>query len=373
MEIKKLRALDLFAGAGGFSFGMEQAGIEVCAAIEIDSKIANTYVHNHPDSIMINEDIKNVTISENHSLLVNNVKKVTLNNIDIIIGGPPCQGFSSSGYRIRQEKPFLDDPRNLLYWEYYRMVKNIRPKVFVIENVPGLINHDNGKTYDNIKELFQNIGYNVSSEILNAADFGVPQHRKRAIIIGNNIGLESSLFFENLSPLNKYNSVWDAISDLPSLESGEGEYETHYTIDPQTKYQSRMRLNNLDNIIFNHKSSYHKPETIDLLKKIKPGMTMKDLPLNLQTKSRHSGAYGRMIPDQPAYTITTRLNTPSVGRITHPFNHRTITPREAARLQSFPDHYRFIGDITSIGIQIGNSVPPLLSEAIGRSILKTMH
>lgn len=129
-----------------------------------------------------------------------------------------------------------------------------------------------------------------------------------------------------------------------------------------------MRSN--DNMYYNHVSSAHKPETIKLLKMIKQGQTMKDLPEDMRTKSVHSGAYGRMEQDKVAYTLTTRLNTPSVGRITHPIDHRTITPREAARIQSYPDYYRFIGDITTVGMQIGNSVPPILAKAIGESIIK---
>lgn len=163
-------------------------------------------------------------------------------------------------------------------------------------------------------------------------------------------------------------TVWDAISDLPSLKSGEGIEPCTYTKDPQSRYQLLMR-NTKDDLFYNHISSIHKEKTIEILKLIKPGQTMKDLPENMRTKSVHSGAYGRMVKNEPSYTLTTRLNTPSVGRITHPVDDRTITPREAARIQSFPDNYHFIGDITTVGIQIGNSVPPLLGKAIGESII----
>lgn len=164
----------------------------------------------------------------------------------------------------------------------------------------------------------------------------------------------------------------NAISDLPLLLSGEGCVEIDY---PQgvnrTNYQNK--LVNKDGKVFNHISSKHTVKTIEILKMIKEGQTMKDLPENFRTKSVHSGAYGRMLGSAPAYTITTRLNTPSVGRITHPTQNRTITPREAARIQSFPDNYKFIGDITSIGIQLGNAVPPILAESIGNHIIKFLE
>lgn len=375
METKELNALDLFSGAGGFSLGMQQAGINIVAAIEYDNKISKTYQYNHPNTIMINEDIKKVPalISDYSTGKMNTsieeIFKKQNKEIDIILGGPPCQGFSMAGYRIRGNKPFLEDERNLLYLEYIRMVEKLNPKVFVIENVPGILNFNNGRFYKEIQERFNKIGFDIHAKVLSSEDYGVPQKRKRAIIIGNRLGVDSKRFFPvRHFELQKVTTVWDAISDLPSLESGEGTELTQYKTDPENAYQKLMRNNISEEGFYNHVSAIHKPETIKLLKMIKPGESMKNLPEHLRTKSVHSGAYGRMCPDEPAYTITTRLNTPSVGRITHPFNHRTITPREAARVQSFPDDYRFLGDITTIGIQIGNSVPPLLGQAIGKSV-----
>lgn len=377
MEENKITALDLFSGAGGFSLGMEMAGIDVVAAVEYDEKIAKTYKFNHPNTVMINDDIRNI------AALVKDVKKntnsISLEEIfkkkgkkpDIIFGGPPCQGFSMAGYRIRNEKPFFEDDRNLLYLEYLRVVEKLLPKIFVIENVPGILNFENGRVKHEIINRFSELGYNVHAEVLSSEYFGVPQKRKRAIFIGNRLGIKSkSLFPHKVLSHTDFVTVWDAISDLPPLESGQGVEPAQYISKPQNQYQLKMRNNVSEDGFYNHISSTHKKSTIEILKKISPGETMKDLPLSLRTKSVHSGAYGRMNPDEPAYTLTTRLNTPSVGRITHPYNHRTITPREAARLQSFPDNYRFLGDITTIGIQIGNSVPPLLSKSIGDNLVR---
>lgn len=379
MENKTINALDLFSGAGGFSLGMELAGVNVVTAIEYDEKISKTYKFNHPNTVMINDDIRKVPaldkdISENTNILsVESIFKNQNKEVDIIFGGPPCQGFSMAGYRIRNQKPFFEDERNLLYLEYLRMVEKLFPKVFIIENVPGILNFDEGRISNEITERFEKMGYDVHARVLSAEEFGVPQKRKRAFFIGNRLGKKSKdLFPKSTLKPEEYTTVWDALSDLPSLKSGHGIEPTSYAKDSQNEYQKMMRADVEKEGFFNHISAMHKPATIEILKMIKPGQTMKDLPEHMRTKSVHSGAYGRMNPDEPAYTITTRLNTPSVGRITHPIDNRTITPREAARIQSFPDNYRFLGDITTIGMQIGNSVPPLLAKKIGENIINLL-
>ncbi|EOS7791766.1 DNA cytosine methyltransferase [Enterococcus hirae] len=377
MAIKEINALDLFAGAGGFSLGLEESGINVVAAVEFDKKIAKTYKHNHQHTKIYNTDIRQIAANAHDASTREYSENATIEDafstigksVDLIFGGPPCQGFSMAGRRIRTDKPFFEDERNLLFLEFLRMVTYLNPKVFIIENVPGMLNYDNGRIKREVEERFSSLGYDVKSKVLSAEKFGVPQKRKRAIFIGNNLGIDSeTLFPEETNNEEDYVTVWDAISDLPSLKSGEGIEPCTYTKDPQSRYQLLMR-NTKDDLFYNHISSIHKEKTIEILKLIKPGQTMKDLPENMRTKSVHSGAYGRMVKNEPSYTLTTRLNTPSVGRITHPVDDRTITPREAARIQSFPDNYHFIGDITTVGIQIGNSVPPLLGKAIGESII----
>lgn len=381
---KKYNALDLFCGAGGFSIGMEQAGINVVASIEFNPQIAETYKYNNPQTQLIVDDIRFIKASNDdidislpvHEHGFQNIKQIfdkKALTCDIIFGGPPCQGFSMAGRRIRCNARFLEDERNYLFKEFIRMVKYLKPKVFVIENVPGILNYNDGAVKREIYETFFNLGYDVHAEVLCAADYGVPQMRKRAIFIGNNIGICSKDFFPPAThSKEKYISVMDAISDLPALNSGEGVDDIPYSNNiTLTDYQKKLK--NPNGLIYNHISSQHKPETIELLKMINEGQTMKDLPEQYRTKSVHSGAYGRMEGNSPAYTLTTRLNTPSVGRITHPKQHRTITPREAARIQSFPDRYKFLGDITSLGMQIGNAVPPLLSESIGKHIIEILN
>ena len=363
----KLNALDLFAGAGGFSQGMRSAGFNIVAAIEFNAQIAETYKFNHPETITIIDDIRNVSAEH-----IDNIFKTQNISCDIIFGGPPCQGFSMAGNRIRSNLSFLEDERNYLFKEYIRMVKKLKPKVFIIENVPGILNYNNGAVKNEIYSTFESLGYSLHSKVLCAADYGVPQLRNRAFFIGNRIGIyPEKLFPTPTNTEDNYVTIRHAISDLPPVDAGSGTEETYYTKDVElTSYQQLMH-SKLGKV-YNHVSSHHKPETLQLLSMIKQGQTMKDLPEKYRTKSVHSGAYGRMIYDKPAYTLTTRLNTPSVGRITHPVQNRTITPREAARIQSFPDDYKFIGDITSIGMQIGNAVPPLLAEKIGKHILEQL-
>lgn len=381
---KTYNALDLFCGAGGFSVGMEQAGVNVITSIEFNPQIAETYRYNNPQTHLIVDDIRYVKASSEdvdistspHEYDFKNIEQVFNEkgvSCDIIFGGPPCQGFSMAGRRIRTNAKFLEDERNYLFKEFIRMVKYLKPKVFIIENVPGILNYNEGSVKKEIYETFKKLGYDVHAEVLCAADYGVPQMRNRAFFIGNNLGLCSTdLFPPPTHNKDTYVSVMDAISDLPPLNSGEGMEVSPYSTNAiLTEYQKKLR--NPDGLIYNHMSSQHKTETIELLKMINEGQTMKDLPEKYRTKSVHSGAYGRMESNAPAYTLTTRLNTPSVGRITHPKQHRTITPREAARIQSFPDSYKFLGDITSLGMQIGNAVPPFLAEAIGKHILKILN
>lgn len=278
-----------------------------------------------------------------------------------------------AGKRIRSSFSFLEDERNYLFKEYIRMVEFLQPKVFVIENVPGILNYNGGKVKEEIYDTFLKMGYQLASKVLCAANYGVPQMRNRAVFIGNRIGIDPLKFFPKESnDESNYVSVKEAISDLPRIEAGTGDEITKYSENIELSDYQKMMVSP-KGYTYNHISSHHKQETLEILSQIKEGQTMKDLPEEYHTKSVHSGAYGRMIYDKPSYTLTTRLNTPSVGRITHPKQNRTITPREAARIQSFPDEYRFIGDITTVGMQIGNAVPPLLAKAIGKQITKVLR
>jgi len=363
----KLKIIDLFAGVGGISSGFEKVGFEVVSANEYKEEIANTYIKNHPKTKMIIEDITKVKSKD----LLNGEKE-----IDVIVGGPPCQGFSMAGRRIRGgEGAFLNDPRNELFKEFIRVVKEIKPKVFVMENVAAMLNIHGGAVKDEIIESFKKIGYETKVHVLLAAEYGVPQMRKRAVFIGNRIGIDPEKFFPEKTHGPKstkpYITIAETILDLPKVSAGAGAFESEYDSTKNiSEYQKERRGKNKK--LYNHQATQHDPRIIEILKNIKEGEGRSSLPKALQTKSVHSGAFGRLNRDKPAYTITTRFDTPSVGRVTHPSQHRALTPREAARIQSFDDDFIFYGSKSSIGIQIGNSVPPLLAKAIAKKIKKIL-
>jgi DNA (cytosine-5)-methyltransferase 1 len=361
---KKLNIIDLFAGVGGISCGFIKAGFNILSANEYKKDIAFTYKKNHPKTKIIIEDITKVKSTD---FLINKTDKV-----DVVVGGPPCQGFSMAGRRIRNNGEFLNDYRNELFKEFYRIVKDLKPRVFIMENVAALLSMHNGNIKNEIFRLFKKIGYDVDVRVLLAADYGVPQLRKRAVFIGNNIGIDPKNLFPEKThgpkTKNPYITIVDSIFDLPFINSGEGEFESEYDKKTTTGYQKDRRKNSKK--LFNHISSNHDEKIIKILKLIKEGHGRNSLPKKYQTKSIHSGSYGRLDRNKPSYTITTRFDTPSVGRVTHPVLHRSLTPREAARIQSFDDDFIFYGGKSSIGVQIGNAVPPLLAFAIAKQIKK---
>ena len=364
LRSKSLGVLDLFSGAGGFSTGFKKANCIIVAAVEFDSDIAKTYRKNHPETILHNVDIRDLATETVYKNFLD--KDIAC---DVVIGGPPCQGFSMSGNRIRKSFEGKFDERNELFMEFFRFVKELKPSYFIIENVEGILNYNDGEVRNEIYRLFEGIGYKLDSKILLAADYGVPQLRKRAFFFGTNKCVDPSLLIPIPSHnASNYVSTWDAISDLPTVESGGGMdllVKNHHV--EYTDYQLKLGAHS-KNVIYNHKASSHSKNTINKLKLINNGKKQSDLPECMQTKSVHSGSWGRMEKEKPAFTLTTRINTPSVGRIVHPENNRTITPREAARIQSFPDDFVFIGGVTTIGKQIGNAVSPLLAEKLARQI-----
>lgn len=345
--------IDLFAGVGGLSLGFEMAGFNAILANEYDSSIANAYVKNRPHVKMIVNDITKLPIQETFSEYERKV--------DLVIGGPPCQGFSQKGQRRS-----VNDPRNFLFQYYYKVVSLVKPKYFVMENVPTLLTSENGYFKREIENLFGNIGYKITADVLNASDFGVPQNRKRAVIIGR-LG-EYAL--QMPKPNFEKTSIWDAISDLSYLESGEGTEIQEYKFEPQSKYQKLLR--NGSSRLYNHVATKHSDLAIERLKLIPPNKGKEVLPPEHLTKSIYSGTWSRMNKNDISVTITTRFDTPSSGRFTHPYLNRAITVREAARIQSFPDTFIFYGAKTSQMKQVGNAVPPLLAKAIAQVIKDDM-
>ncbi|HLW07651.1 MAG TPA: DNA cytosine methyltransferase [Marinilabiliaceae bacterium] len=346
----KPTVIDLFAGVGGLSLGFEMAGFNVVLANEYDESIAKAYELNHPGTKMIVEDITKLPIEKT---FYEYRKKV-----DVIIGGPPCQGFSQKGQRKT-----INDERNFLFKYFVAVVDFVRPRYFIMENVPNLLTAENGYFKEEIIELFEGLGYKLSSDTLNAADYCVPQNRRRAVIIGK----QGNSAIEMPKPLNYKVTIWDAISDLAYLNSGEGVECDIYRYPPQSEYQRMMREGSYH--LYNHKATKHSDLTIERLKMIPPNKGKEVLPEEHLTKSIYSGTWTRMVKDEVSVTITTRFDTPSSGKFTHPFLHRAITVREAARIQSFPDTFRFIGTKGSQMKQVGNAVPPLLAKAIATVVM----
>lgn len=350
-----MKVIDLFSGCGGFSVGFSEAGFEITKAVEFDKQIAESYEHNHPGTEMICDDIKNV---DNRGVFKQG-------EADVIIGGPPCQGFSMAGARIRGHSQLLDDPRNYLFKHYYNVVNAVKPECFVFENVKGILTKDHGLIFKEIQDLFGSVDdktgdrYFVHYQIVNAVNYGVPQERERVIVMGllNRDFDMDSLFDKTREMIASTDpqffdkvTVWDAISDL-GKPTDDGIVQPHC---PLTNYQRYLGAD--ESPITNHNGTKHNDVAIERMKKIGSGENYTKLDENI--KSVHSGSYGRMDKDSPSRTITTRFDTPSGGMFIHPADNRTITPREAARIQSFPDSYVFTGTKTSIHKQIGNAVPP---------------
>ena len=360
-------AIDLFAGCGGFSLGFSQAGFDIQTAVEIDPDIAAAYRKNHPDTKMIVGDIRDV----------DGAGTFQKGDCDVIIGGPPCQGFSMAGERIRAG--FVDDPRNYLFRHYAHIVSTVQPQVFVMENVKGLCTFQNGAILEEIKRIFSTPAlpdgqpYHVYPRLVNAQNFGIPQKRERLLLIGTKRPVEDmdTLWSQTQAELAEGNAhyfnriaVKEAIGNLPpAVRSG-----TIPNPAPQTHYQ--QYLSTADPVLHDHTRSRHSALAVDRMSRVSCGQDA--TALSEQINSIYGGAYGRLCWDKPAPTITTRFDTPAAGRFTHPVYDRTLTPREAARIQSFPDSYIFCGTRTKVCRQIGNAVPPKIAYFLARLVQKLL-
>lgn len=350
------RILDLFCGAGGFSFGFEMnKNFKTLIGVDIDDNISETFKKNNKNSELIIGDIRNDDIK--NQIIQKGIDK----KINMVIGGPPCQGFSLKGKNLG-----LNDERNFLFLEFLKIVEKINPEVVVIENVKNLINSSQGYFIKEIKAKLENLGYIVNYDILNALNYNVPQNRERAIIIGS-----KTSFIPMPAKKKKFFTVEDAISDISYLKSGEGQFSSNYNTPPKTDYQKIMRNNS--NKLFNHVATNHSKIAIRKLSLIPPEGDKSFLPKEMLGKQKFSTTWSRLIWEKPSPTIDTRFDTPSNGRNSHPYLNRAITPREAARLQSFPDRFVFYGCKSSICKQIGNAVPPYLAKSIAEQIDKVYN
>ena len=351
----QLTMIDLFAGVGGLSLGFERVGFKVVLANEFDPSIAEAYIRNRDHPNMIVEDIRKLPVRETFGQFKG---KVT-----VVVGGPPCQGYSQKGQRKT-----IHDERNFLFRYFVDVVREVEPDYFVMENVPNLLTNEGGFFKRELISLFEGIGYTVNADVLCASDYGVPQDRRRAFVIGRRgVGDPVAMPAHHTERV----TIWDAISDLNYLNSGEGAEEQDYLLPPQTPYQRMLRQGS--DKLTGHISTNHSKIALERMAMIPPKGGKEYLPPEHLTKSIYSGTWVRMDADDVSVTITTRFDTPASGRFTHPYLNRAITVREAARIQSFPDTFHFFGTKSSQMKQVGNAVPPLLAQSVAETILCDMQ
>ena len=346
-----MNAIDLFAGCGGLSKGFMDAGFNVIVGVDNDQAALNTFELNHKGAIGLNADLAIHETFDKIKTIAGNRK------IDVIIAGPPCQGFSLTGPRN------FDDKRNQLYLAVIQMVKEFNPKAFIIENVPGMATLYHGQIKDEILKRFKELGYNIDCRILCAADYGVPQVRKRLVFMGVRKDIGKPHFPEPMFTPETYRTCRDAISDLPTRTSGLGQEVDEYSQAPKTEYQKLMRGN--CKVLHNHVATAHKQFVIDTIALVPEGGNYKDLPPGWGESRKFHMAWTRLDGNAPSRTVDTGHRN-----IFHYELNRIPTVREDARIQSFPDDFIFTGTKTQQSRQVGNAVPPLLGQALGKELLR---
>jgi len=341
----KYTVLDLFCGCGGMSLGFEEAGYHVLLGIDIWKDALETYKYNHKQSQILCADMASLSPNQVEDLLGSKT-------VDVIIGGPPCQGFSIAGKRI------VNDERNKLYKGFVRMVEHFKPKAFVMENVPNILSIGGGAVKEAILNDFKELGYNVETKVLTASDYGVPQNRRRAIFVG----LQDGNFDFAIPVIEQKVTTEEALSDLPENSLKEGEA---YPTAPLSDYQKKERQHSKG--VFNHEITIHNDQTQRIISMVPDGGNYKDLPKELQEIRKVHIAWTRLNSQRPSITIDTGHR--------HHFHYkwnRVPTVRESARIQSFPDNFIFRCSKTSQYKQVGNAVPPLMAKAIAEHLRKSL-
>jgi DNA (cytosine-5)-methyltransferase 1 len=368
--------VDLFCGAGGLSLGLQQAGYRPVFAVDFDRHAISTYKRNHPHVTAVEKDIADVTAAEIRAAAGGRT-------IDLIAGGPSCQGFSTHGKRVE------DDPRNFLFHHFVRLVREVRPKFFLMENVKGLLTFRGGYFRELIMREFAAAGYKVDSRVVSAADYGVPQLRHRIVFIGTRtkaaISFPEPTHGENGFFLKPYVSINDALSDLPLLGQDLSTTERHYDSAPANAFQRYVREGKRKNTVSLHYTKPLSALSSQIIRHVQEGAGLRSiephlLPARFQKMRKiKNGAlrrdcttlYFRPLRSKPSYTITCNFRNVASGPFVHPVENRGLTYREAARLMSFPDSYVFEGAM--LPRQIGNAVPPLMGKALGDHLLKLLR
>lgn len=369
-------AIDLFCGAGGLSEGLRQAGFDTRVGVDFDKNAIATYKLNHPEAEVILGDVAEVTGRRLTEL-------AGTNDIDLIAGGPSCQGFSTHGKRIQ------DDPRNFLFKHFVRLVDEVRPKMFLMENVKGMLTYSKGLFKKQIEEAFAEIGYKTAFTTVVAADFGVPQLRHRVLFIGTRVeglSLQFPSATHGLAELGfkPYVTVEEAIGDLPPMAGDFKAERRAYASAPRGPFQVYARSGAPTEVTM-HISSPLSGQAAALARHIGPGQGLRAVPVqalpdrfkrmrtiaNGELRRDCTTLYHRLDPQKPSYTITCYYRNVASGPFLHPHEDRALSHREAARLMSFPDHYQFAG--SNFTRQIGNAVPPLLGRAIGEKLLASLR
>lgn len=355
--MKKYKFIDLFCGCGGLTKGFVLAGFESVGGVDFNVAAIKTFNHNFKMSKGICCDLLEMGVDR--------IKEEfgDLSDIDVIIGGPPCQGFSSANrYKIEG-----DDPRNKLFFEFVKFVDLAQPRAIVIENVRGIVTQDNGYAKNRIYEIFESRGYKVNHQILDAFDYGVPQKRLRNFFIM----LKNKKFdFKSLPLSSEKRTVKESIGELYSFENSDSEIK-RIKIPPKTNYQKYLRSDN--NLIYNHDVRYPAEKVQHRISFVPQGGNWQCVPAELwptDRSNRHSSAYKRLAEDQPSVTVDTGNNH---SNYFHPLYNRIPTVREAARLQSFPDDFVFLGNRSEQYRQVGNAVPPLLAFSIANRIKEILN
>ena len=349
-----MNVIDLFSGCGGLSKGFMDAGCKILLGVDIDQAALNTFEQNHSGAIALKGSLADAPTFKKMMELIGG------NPVDIIVGGPPCQGFSLTGPRN------FDDERNKLYLSYIKAVKLFRPRGFIIENVPGMATLYKGEVKDEILRRFTKMGYNIKCQVLCAADYGVPQIRRRLVFIGIRKEYGSVSFPKPLLPPDCYVTSREAIDDLPSLIGTMGEEVSKYERAAKTAYQKLMR--GKCNVLTNHTATAHKDFVVNVISQVPEGGNYKDLPKGVGEHRKFHMAWTRCDGRKPSRTIDTGHRN-----YFHYEYNRIPTVRESARLQSFPDDFVFTGTRTEQYRQVGNAVPPLLGKALALHLMKLIE